>query len=89
MTSFFITLIFFVLNANLFTPIEIIVSIIFITMFFKGLSHFVLSLIIRYVELRNEEEHLNFKNVTGRIDRLLEQVSSHETQLQSITEEMD
>ena len=45
-TGFFATLIFFTINADLFTPIEMILGIIMVTIILKGISNMMFSLII-------------------------------------------
>ena len=50
-TGFFATLIFFTINADFFTPIEMILGIILVTIALKGISNFMLSLIISLFSL--------------------------------------
>jgi len=45
-TGFFATIIFFVINAELFTPLEMILGTMGITVFLKGVSNIMLSMII-------------------------------------------
>ncbi|WP_419769157.1 MAG: hypothetical protein ACNI3C_07285 [Candidatus Marinarcus sp.] len=70
-TGFFGTLIFFVVNADLFTPIEMIFSIIAITIILKGISNIMLSLIISTFSLDNKRAELEFKHNADKIDALL------------------
>ncbi len=60
--GFFATLIFFVINADLFTPLEMIFGIIGVTVVLKGgVSNMMLSLIILLFNLDNKRAELDFK----------------------------
>lgn len=70
-TGFFATLIFFVINSDLFTPIEMIFGVIAVTVVLKGISNLMLSLIIVLFSLDNKREELEFKHTSDKIDALL------------------
>jgi hypothetical protein len=70
-TGFFATLIFFVINSDLFTPIEMIFGVIAVTIVLKGISNIMLSLIIVLFSLDNKREELEFKHTSDKIDALL------------------
>jgi hypothetical protein len=74
-TAFFATLIFFVLNANVYTPLEMIAGVIFITITFKGLCYIMISLVILLFNLNNKKESIEFDQVSARIDGLLNDLS--------------
>jgi hypothetical protein len=74
-TGFFATLIFFVLNAELFTPIEMILGIILITIVLKGISNIMLSLIISLFNLDNKRSEFDFKYNEEKIQVMLNELS--------------
>lgn len=74
-TGFFATLIFFVINADLFTPTEMILGIISVTIVLKALSNIMLSLIISFFSLDNKRQELDFKYNEERIDSLLNELT--------------
>lgn len=74
-TGFFATLIFFVINADLFTPTEMILGIISVTIVLKTLSNIMLSLIISFFSLDNKRQELDFKYNEERIDSLLNELT--------------
>lgn len=77
-TGFFATLIFFVVNADLFTPIEMILGIIGITIILKGVSNMMLSLIIALFSLDGKRNELDFKYNEEKIDAMLNELSVNE-----------
>lgn len=78
-TGFFATLIFFVINADLFTPIEMLLGIIGITIALKGITNIMLSLIILLFNLDNKKAELDFEYNSDNIDALLAELSVQES----------
>lgn len=74
-TGFFATLIFFIFNAELFTPYEIIIGVVSITILLKGLSNIMLSLVISFFSLDNKREELSFKYNEEKIDAMLNELT--------------
>ena len=74
-TGFFATLIFFVVNADLFTPLEMLFGIVGVTIVLKGVSNMMLSLIILLFSLDNKKEELDFKYNSEKIDAMLAEMS--------------
>ena len=74
-TGFFATLIFFTVNADLFTPIEMILGIILVTIVLKGLSNIMLSLIISLFSLDNKRSEFDFKYNEEKIQVMLNELS--------------
>lgn len=74
-TGFFASLIFFVVNADLFTPIEMILGIILITIVLKGISNIMLSLIISLFSLDNKRSEFDFKYNEEKIQVILNELS--------------
>ncbi|XPV69277.1 MAG: hypothetical protein ACNI25_01575 [Halarcobacter sp.] len=79
-TGFFATLIFFVINADLYTPIEMIFGIIGVTVILKGVSNMMLSLIILLFSLDNKKKELDFKYNEDKIDAMLAELGVQEAQ---------
>lgn len=74
-TGFFATLIFFTVNADLFTPIEMILGIILVTIVLKGVSNIMLSLIISLFSLDNKRSEFDFKYNEEKIQVMLNELS--------------
>ncbi len=79
-TGFFATLIFFVINADYFTPIEMIVGIVGITIILKGISNMMLSLIILLFSFNNKQAQLDFEYHSDKIDTMLAELSINTAQ---------
>ena len=73
-TGFFATLIFFTINADLFTPMEMILGIILTTIVLKGISNMMLSLIISLFSLDNKRDEFNFKYNEEKIQVMLNEL---------------
>ena len=74
-TGFFATLIFFTINADLFTPMEMILGIILVTISLKGISNMMLSLIISLFSLDNKRNEFNFKYNEEKIQVMLNELT--------------
>jgi hypothetical protein len=74
-TGFFATLIFFTVNAELFTPIEMISGIILVTIILKGLCNIMLSLIISLFSLDNKRAEFDFKYNEEKIQAMLNELT--------------
>lgn len=77
-TGFFATLIFFVINAELFTPFEMILGTMLITIVLKGMSNIMLSLIISLFNLDNKRNEFDFKYNEEKIQVMLNELSVKE-----------
>lgn len=73
-TGFFATLLFFLFNSELFTPIEMLVGVIFITLLLKGLSNIMISLIISLFSLENKRKEFDFKYNEDKINAMLNEL---------------
>ena len=73
-TGFFATLLFFLFNSELFTPIEMLVGIIFVTLLLKGLSNIMISLIIGLFSLENKIKEFDFKYNEDKINAMLNEL---------------
>lgn len=76
--GFFATLIFFILNTELFTPMEMILGIMLITVILKGVSNLMLSLIISLFSLDNKRKEFEFKYNEEKIQIMLNELSVQE-----------
>ena len=79
-TGFFATLIFFVINADLYTPLEMIFGIIGVTIVLKGVSNMMLSLIILLFNLDSKREELNFKYNEEKINAMMAELGVQDAQ---------
>lgn len=79
-TGFFATLIFFVINADLYTPLEMIFGIIGVTIVLKGVSNMMLSLIILLFNLDNKREELDFKYNEEKINAMMAELGVQDAQ---------
>jgi len=77
-SGFFATVIFFVINADFFTPMEIIFGIIGITIILKGISNIMLSMIISFFSLEDKRNELNFKYNEEKIESMLSELNVQE-----------
>lgn len=73
--GFFSTLIFFTINADLFTPMQMMLGIILITVILKGISNVMLSLIISLFSLDNKREEFDFKYNEEKIQVMLNELA--------------
>lgn len=74
-TGFFATLIFFTLNADLFTPFEMLIGIMGVTVALKGISNMMLSMIIAFFSLDSKKAELDFKYNEEKIDAMLSELN--------------
>ncbi len=82
-TVFFGTVIFFVLNATYYTPIEMIFWIVFVTILFKGLANIMISMVIALINLSNEQDRAEFEKSAGDLESLVNDLSIQEAAVQS------
>ncbi|PIF04112.1 MAG: hypothetical protein CSA86_03185 [Arcobacter sp.] len=80
---FFSSIIFFVLNATIFTPLEMMFGIVISTIFFKGLANMMLSLTISLVSLDNQQDRVKFKRDSENLESLVNDLALQEAAIQS------
>ena len=80
---FFSSIIFFVLNSSSFTPIEMMLGIVFSTIVFKGVANIMLSMTISLVNLDNEHNSMEFKKSSDEVDALINDLAIQEAAIQS------
>ena len=71
----FATSIFFIINADLFTPIEMLLGIILTTIILKGISNMMLSMIISLFSLDNKRSEFDFKYNEEKIQVMLNELA--------------
>ncbi|MCK9336425.1 MAG: hypothetical protein M0P43_01210 [Arcobacteraceae bacterium] len=69
--GFFATLLFFVINASHFTPMEMLIGVVLATIALKGFSYLILSLVIIFFNLDNKKSELEFYTKTTQIEQML------------------
>lgn len=82
-TAFFSTLIFFILNANSYTPLEMMTGVVLVTIAFKGVSNMMLSLIVLLYNLENKEHALEFEETSSKVNGLLNKLQLQQTKIKS------
>ena len=80
---FFATIIFFVLNSNHYSPIEIILWVMIITIGFKGIANLMLSLTISLLNLDNKEDAIEFEKSSTKLESLVNDLAIQEAAVQS------
>jgi len=87
-TAFFATLIYFTINSNLYTPLEMIASVMLVTIAFKGIANLMFSLIIALFKFDNKDEIENFDKVSTKVNGLLNELSLQEAQLKTLNKQV-
>ena len=82
-TVFFASLIFFVLNSSVFTPLEMMFGIVSMTIVFKGVANIMLSMTISLVNLDNQEDQVSFKKDSDTLESLVNDLAIQEAAIQS------
>ena len=82
--SFFATLIFFVLNSNVYTPFEMILGVIIVTTAFKSIANIMLSMTISLVNLNNEQDSIEFEEASNKLESLVNDLAIQEASVQSM-----
>lgn len=76
--GFCATLIFFILNSQLFAPIEIVFGAILVTLFLRGAAHIIFSFIVRNFSLDKKVEYFDIKYNEEKIGFLLNKFKSED-----------
>jgi hypothetical protein len=69
--GFFATVIFFVLNASIYTPIEMTTAVVLVTTAFKGISHIMFSMTISLINLDNQHDAIDFEKSSNKLESLV------------------
>jgi len=81
--SFFATIIFFVLNSEMYTPIEMIFSVVIVTVAFKGVANIMLSMTIALINLDNTQDKIEFEKAANKLESLVNDLAIQEAAVQS------
>jgi len=81
--SFFATIIFFVLNSEMYTPIEMIISVVIVTIAFKGFANIMLSMTIALISLDNTQDKIEFEKAANKLESLVNDLAIQEAAVQS------
>jgi len=76
--GFFATLIFFIFNTELFSPLQMLFGAILVTVFLKGCSNLMLSFIVEHFSLENRKQEFDVKYNEEKLTLLLNQYSIDE-----------
>ncbi|OCL88742.1 hypothetical protein AAX26_00428 [Aliarcobacter thereius] len=76
--GFCATLIFFVLNSDIFSPLEMVFGAVFVTMILKGTSNVVFSFIMKHFSLDKRVDEFNHKYNEEKVSFLLNQFKSED-----------
>ncbi len=82
--SFFATLIFFVLNTNIYSPFEMILGVILVTIAFKSIANIMLSMTISLVNLNNIQDSVEFEEASNKLESLVSDLAIQEASVQSM-----
>jgi hypothetical protein len=81
--SFFATMIFFVLNSSVYTPFEMILGVVIVTIAFKSVANLMLSMTISLVNLENTEDSIAFEKSSTKLESLVNDLAIQEAAVQS------
>ena len=87
-TAFFATLVFFVINATAYTPLEMMLGVVIVTIAFKGFSHLMIALIIAFFNLDNRKEEMEFNEKVSHLDGLLNDLALQQTKIKTQKDEV-
>jgi len=80
---FFGTVIFFVLNASFYTPLEMMIGIVIVTVLFKGFANMMISMTISLFNLSNEQDKIEFEKSSNSLEALISDLAIQEAVTQS------
>jgi predicted histidine transporter YuiF (NhaC family) len=78
-TVFFSTTIFFILNSASYTPLEMMYSIVFVTIIAKGFANIMLAMLISLFKFDNEYEKLAFEKSAKEAELLAKELKLKST----------
>ena len=80
-TVFFAMLVFFVLNMNSFTPLEIIIGVMVATVAFKGIANIMFAMTISFVTFDKLDDAIEFEKAAGQVETLANELSMKQVAL--------
>jgi hypothetical protein len=82
--SFFAMVIFFVLNAGSFTPLEIVTGVVLVTIAFKGTANIMFAMIIAFIDFDNADEQIEFEKSSAKLESLVNDLALQEASMQTM-----
>lgn len=80
---FFATLIFFVINAGHYTPMEMIFWIIVVTIGFKGIANIMFAMTVSLMKFDNAQDAVEFEKAATKLESLVNDLSIHNAATQN------
>jgi len=80
-TVFFAMLVFFVLNMNSFTPIEILIGVMIATITFKGIANIMFAMTISFVTFDKLDDAMEFEKAAEHVEALANELSIKQVSL--------
>ncbi len=80
---FFGTVIFFVINASFYTPLEMMIGIVIVTILFKGVANMMISMTISLFNLSNEQDRIEFEKSSNSLESLISDLAIQEAATQT------
>jgi hypothetical protein len=77
-TGFFALLIFFTINSNLYTPMEMMIAVVILTVALKSVANMMLSLLILLFDYSSAEDEQKFKIEEEKLNLLLSEVKMNQ-----------
>jgi len=81
--AFFATTIFFILNISLYTPSEILLWTMIVTLTFKGLAHLMVAIIIFFFDLSKREESVELRKKLNKLETLVNELSIQQAKIKN------
>jgi hypothetical protein len=81
--AFIATAVFFIMNISLYTPFEILVGIVLVTLSFKGLAYLMVSFVIMFFDLKQKEDSVQLQQKLAKLDSLVDELALQQTKLKN------
>ena len=81
--AFFATTIFFVLNPDNYTVLEVIFAVIIVTIAFKSFANLMFAMSVAFVNLDNTEDSIEFEKSSSKLDSLVNDLAIKEASVQA------
>ena len=88
-TVFFAMLVFFVLNMNSFTPLEILTGVMIATIAFKGIANIMFAMTISFVTFDHLDEAIEFEKAAGQVETLANELSIKQVALKEAKQKVE
>jgi len=81
--AFIATAVFFIMNISSYTPFEILVGIVLVTLSFKGLAYLMVSFVIMFFDLKQKEDSVQLQQKLAKLDSLVDELALQQTKLKN------